>query len=297
MRGELVDIGGRRLRAVRAGPPKARPLIVCEHGAFGCASDWAVVQDKLAARGLRSLAYDRAGLGHSDPGPSPRDGEAMARDLEALLAALGEAGPFLLVGHSMGGLMMRIFALRHPEQVVGLVLVDAMTPDIVRLPAGAAAVRNFGRLLKLASAGAKLGLMVPVSQVSGNLIGLPGEAGAEKRRIHASAKHAKWAADEVSRWPEISALADHPLPPRLPVAVVTAGAFRGANPVKRVQEAPARRSDRGYVDHVAGCNHANLLGPRYADAILRGIDHVLDDAGLGALAGDQSRRGAEPLAH
>lgn len=289
MRGDLIDIGGRRLRVVREGPPRARPLIVCEHGAFGCAADWAVVQEKLAACGLRSLAYDRAGLGHSDPGPAPRDGAAANADLAAVLAKLGEPGPYLLVGHSMGGLMVRLFALTHPDQVLGLVLVDAMTPDILRLPGGRAAVGGFSRLLRFASAGAKLGMMVPVSQVTGNLIGLTGPAAAEKRRIHASASHAKWAADEVAQWPATSALAGAgELPAALPVAAVTAGAMRGPNLVKRAQEAPARRSTRGYVEHVAGCNHANLLGPRYADAVLRGIEHVLDAAGLGALPADKA---------
>ena len=62
-RGEQVDIGGRRLRVVRAGAPTDAPMIVLECGAFGCAADWAVVQDRLAAQGLASLAYDRAGLG------------------------------------------------------------------------------------------------------------------------------------------------------------------------------------------------------------------------------------------
>ena len=61
--GERIDIGGRGLRVVRAGPTTDGPLVVCEHGAFGCAADWAVVQDRLTAQGLRSLAYDRAGLG------------------------------------------------------------------------------------------------------------------------------------------------------------------------------------------------------------------------------------------
>ena len=83
VRGEFIDVGGRALRAVRAGPPSG-PLIVLEHGAFGCAADWAVVQERLAAKGFRSLAYDRAGLGHSDPGPQPRDGRAVDCDrLEA----------------------------------------------------------------------------------------------------------------------------------------------------------------------------------------------------------------------
>ena len=58
----MIDVGGRHLRVVRAGPVTDRPTIVLEHGAFGCASDWAVVQERLAAKGLASLAYDRAGL-------------------------------------------------------------------------------------------------------------------------------------------------------------------------------------------------------------------------------------------
>src|SRR5580692_5243287 len=119
-RGEMADVGGRRLRFVRAGPSDSdRPTIVLEHGAFGCASDWAVVQERLAAKGLASLAYDRAGLGHSEPGPKPRDGKAIVSDLAALLREVDESGPFVLAGHSMGGLMVRLYALTHPDQVLG----------------------------------------------------------------------------------------------------------------------------------------------------------------------------------
>ncbi|HEX7743332.1 MAG TPA: alpha/beta fold hydrolase [Sphingobium sp.] len=277
VRGERVDIGGRSLRVVRAGPAVGDPLIVCEHGAFGCAADWAVVQAKLAARGLRSLAYDRAGLGHSDPGPNPRDGRAIKADLEALLAALGETGPILLAGHSMGGLMVRLFAIESSRQVLGLVLVDAVTPDVFSLPGGESAIRSFGRLLQAVSHAAKLGLMTPISHVTGNLIGLPGEVAVEKRRIHASAPHAHAAAAEVMSWPATSRMAGAAeLHVDLPVAVVTAGPVRGRGPIKQIQELPAHRSRFGYIEHVARSNHANLLGPRHADAILRGVEHVLE---------------------
>lgn len=276
-RGEAVDIGGRTLRIVRAGPAAgATPLIVCEHGAFGCASDWAVVQERLAAKGLRSLAYDRAGLGHSDAGPEPRHGRAINDDLEALLAALRETGPILLVGHSMGGLMVRLFALERDRALAGLVLVDAVTPDVFSLPGGARTVRAFGKLLQAVSHGAKFGLMAPVALISGNLIGLPGAAGAEKRRIHASAPHAHAAAAEVVQWPRTSEMAGAiELPPELPVAVVTAGPRRGRGPLKAIQEKPAKLSRAGFIEHVEPSNHANLLGPRYADAIVRGVEHVL----------------------
>lgn len=277
-RGEKIDIGGRSLRIVRAGPAEtpAHPLIVCEHGAFGCASDWAVVQEKLAARGLRSLAYDRAGLGHSDAGPEPRDGRAINDDLDALLGALRETGPILLVGHSMGGLMVRLFALERDRPLTGLVLVDAVTPDVFSLPGGPAAIRTFGRVLRVVSHGARFGLMVPVSFVSGNLIGLPGAAAREKRRIHASAHHAHGAAAEVVQWPRTSEMAGAvELPTDLPVAVVTAGPHRGRAALKAIQEKPANHSRAGFIEHVPPSSHANLLGPRYADAIVRGVAHVL----------------------
>jgi pimeloyl-ACP methyl ester carboxylesterase len=275
VRGEFIDIGGRRLRVVRAGP-SAGPLVVCEHGAFGCAADWAVVQEKLVAKGLRSLAYDRAGMGFSDPGPAPRDGRAANADVAALLDALGESRPVVLVGHSMGGLSSRLFALTYPGRVSGLVLVDAVTPDALELPGVPAAVAAFGQLLRLASVAGRAGLMVPVALFTGNLIGLTGEAKPEKRRIHASPVHARWAAEEVLMWPTTSALAGAAeLPQDLPVAVVTAGAAHTRKPLKAIQETPARRSRHGHIDHVARCNHANLLGPRFADAIVRGVEHVL----------------------
>jgi pimeloyl-ACP methyl ester carboxylesterase len=275
--GERIDIGGRCLRVTRAGPPAADlPLIVCEHGAFGCATDWAVVQAALAARGLRSLAYDRAGLGGSDPGPSPRDGRAINDDLDTLLDALGERGPILLCGHSMGGLMVRLFALERARPLVGLVLVDAVTPDVLDLPGGARAVRGFGKLLDVVALGARAGLMNPVAWVSSNLIGLPPGPAREKRRIHAAASHARWAAAEVNAWPATSRLAGaFDLPPELPVAVITAGPHGGREALKALQEKPAHRSSEGFIVHQAAAGHANLLGPRYSEAVMRGVDHVL----------------------
>jgi pimeloyl-ACP methyl ester carboxylesterase len=276
VRGERVDIGGRSLRVVRAGPASGGTLILLEHGAFGCAADWSVVQDRLAAKGLRSLAYDRAGLGHSDAGPRPRDGRAVMADAETLLARLGEAGPLVAVGHSMGGLMVRLFALSHPDRVAGLVLVDAMTPDVIGLPGGRRAIGSFAGVLRLAGVGAELGLMGPVSLISGNLIGLTGAAAVEKRRIHASAPHARGAADEVASWPATSEQAGaRDLPSDLPVAVVTAGGERVRPWLKKLQTVPALASDHGYVEHVAGSTHASLLGRRFADPVVRGVEHVL----------------------
>lgn len=280
-RGEKIDLGGRALRVVCAGPRSDRPTVVLEHGAFGCAADWAVVQERLATKGLRSVAYDRAGLGHSDPGPKPRDGRAIVADLGSLLRELDEPAPYVLVGHSMGGLMVRLFALTHPDQSVGVVLVDAVTPDIMKTTAGPGAVRAYGRALRWVSRGARFGMMRPVAAITGNMIGLTGEAAVEKRRIYGLGSHAHWAAEEVASWPATSdQAAEAEFPPPMPIAVVTAGAETRLLVLKTIQAIPALASRQGYVEHVARARHASLLGRKFADPIVRGVEHVLHAAGF-----------------
>jgi pimeloyl-ACP methyl ester carboxylesterase len=276
-RGEFVDIGGRTLRVVRAGPAESpRPTIVLEHGAFGCASDWQVVQDRLAAKGLKSLAYDRAGLGHSQPGPLPRDGRAIVADLTALLDALGETEPVVLVGHSMGGLMVRLFALTHPKRVLGVVFVDAVTPEVMASAVGAHAVRAFRQMLRLSVVTSQLGLHRPIAVLAGDRILLGPEASAEKRRIWGSPSHARGSSAEVDQWPVTSDQAkERELPARMPVAVVTAGAAETQTVLKEIQMIPAIASRSGYIEHVPRATHASLLGRRHADPIVRGAEHVL----------------------
>jgi len=103
---------------------RGSPTVILESG-FGATSQaWEAVQPRIAAE-TRVCAYDRAGYGFSDPGPAPRDGAAIARDLDNGLKAAGIAGPYVVVGHSAGGLYARLFAARRPKEVVGLVFVDS----------------------------------------------------------------------------------------------------------------------------------------------------------------------------
>lgn len=277
-RGEWVDIGGRRLRVVRAGPSEGGPLVVMECGAFGCAADWYRVQEALAGLGIRSLAYDRAGLGLSDPGPDPRDGRAIADDLEAMLGRLEDPAPLVLAGHSMAGLFLRVLAPRVRDRLVGLVLVDAVTPEAVDHPAAARMIDGFRRAMFLLDRVADLGVMQPWSLVAGDRIGLPPEISREKRRIYASASHARASAREVQQWLETAAQGriEGPFDPDLPVAVVTAGAVPLPGDLQAIQNAPALASRAGHVDRVEGARHASLLGPRYASRVVRGITHVLE---------------------
>ncbi|MDR3509963.1 MAG: alpha/beta hydrolase [Caulobacteraceae bacterium] len=260
---------------MEAGQGGAGPLVLLEAGSFGFSADWAVVQQRLAAQGYRSIAYDRAGLGLSDPGPAPRDGLAIAEDLERLLAVIGEPGPYVLVGHSMAGLHLHLFAGRNRAKVAGAVLVDAISPEGAAHRTVRRYAVHYGRLSRLAARAAGAGLLKPLSRW-GDSIGLPAEAAAHKRWAFAHGPHNRAAADEVRQWEAAAAQgrALGPLDPDRPVAVVTAGPVRGFVWQKTLQAAPAQASRAGRIENVAGANHANLLGHRYADAIVSAIEHV-----------------------
>lgn len=112
---------GRRLNFRCAG--RGSPTVLFEGGFAATSLAWSKVQSEVALA-HKACSYDRAGYGFSDPGPLPRDGAATAKDLDDGLRAAGLTGPFVLVGHSAGGLYVRLFADRRPGDVVGMVLVD-----------------------------------------------------------------------------------------------------------------------------------------------------------------------------
>jgi len=101
---------------------------VLSAGAGDFSFDWALVQPEVA-KFTRVCSYDRGGEAWSDFGPKPRTIYQEVFDLERLLGAGGERGPYVLVGQSLGGMVARVFAMQHPEQTAGLVLVDAFSED------------------------------------------------------------------------------------------------------------------------------------------------------------------------
>jgi len=278
MRGEMVDIGGgRRMHIICEGPRTAAPTILFEAGAFGFSADWGALQPKVVAQGLHACAYDRAGLGLSDPGPEPRDANAVVGDLEKLLKAAHEDGPFILVGHSMAGLYLPLFAARNPDKIAGLVFVDAATPDMSETPSGRQFAEAFRKASRLAAFGARLGLFTPLKGTwLGDKYGLPPVASDEKRSAFASPDHNRWASAEVDQWmaSAAEARAAGPLNPAWPVAVITAGAHRAD--LSGLTYAPARASHAGYSENVPQATHQTLVGLAHSDAVLRGIDHVRD---------------------
>ncbi len=280
-RGRMVDIGGRSLHLVCAGPKSSHPTVWFESGAFGIAADWAEVQRRLADQGLRSCAYDRAGLGNSDPGPAPRDSRAIAADLEKLIARSGETGPFIFVGHSMAGLHVRLYAVTHPAQVAGVVLVDATTAEATDFGTLRMFVERFGQISRLAGSAASVGLLKPLAPLMGDGIGLPPDAARAKQAAFGSGPSNRAAAAEVTLWltdaAQVREAGDYD--PAWPVAVVTAGAANGRAAWKSAQAAPAKASRYPYVVNVDQAGHASLLGRRFGQAIVEAILHVRDAAG------------------
>nr|MEA2797516.1 hypothetical protein [Phenylobacterium sp.] len=277
--GTYVDIGGRKLRLVCAGPPAdaGRPTVWMEAGAFGLAADFAAVQEKLTAKGIRSCAYDRAGMGWSDPGPQPRDSDAIVGDLEKLIAASGERGPFILMGHSMAGLHTRLFAGRNPDKVAGLVLIEATTPEQIDNPGTTRFLSAFTTISRIAAVSATVGTTRALYWTAGDRIGLPPQGSAEKRHAYISGRHARTAANEVVNWRRSAAEARlaPSYDPRWPVAVIVAGG-RGLGPEwNDARRVPERASKAGYFEAVAGASHTTVLGQTYGDAVVRGVEQVL----------------------
>ena len=122
MTGRLVDVGGYRLHLDCRG--QGTPTVIMDAGLGGSSLDWSLVQPELASV-TQVCSYDRAGMGFSDLGPQPRSPSHMAEELHRLLENGGVSGPYVLVAHSLAGKTARMFAAAHPEEVAGVVMVDA----------------------------------------------------------------------------------------------------------------------------------------------------------------------------
>ena len=285
-RGLMYDVGGgRRMRMVcegQAGP--TRPTVVFEAGAFGFSGDWANVQSLMTAKGVRSCAYDRAGMGLSDPSSEPRDGVNVSRDLEKLLAVARIDGPLVLVGHSMAGSRLELFANRNPGRVQGLVFVDTTPSDVMDQKPVHDYVAGFADGAQAAARTAPFGILRLLAVTSlGDKTGLPYEEDLEKRWTFGSPGVDRVAAEESKSWPLVAqqAVKSGHVDPRIAVAVVSAGVTESDEDpmMKSVQPRMALASDRGYVEVVDGATHHSILGAHYAPAIVKGVDFVLKAAG------------------
>ena len=118
--GQLVDVGGYRLHINCTGA--GSPTVVIDAGWGDWSASWSSWVQPEVAKTTRVCTYDRAGMGYSEAGPLPRTAEQFAKELHTLLQRAGIPGPYVLVGHSLGGLPVRVFAHAYATDVAGVVL-------------------------------------------------------------------------------------------------------------------------------------------------------------------------------
>ncbi|HEY5116398.1 MAG TPA: alpha/beta fold hydrolase, partial [Nakamurella sp.] len=123
--GQLIDVGDHRLFLSCSG--SGEPTVIMEPGLGETSAAWGLLAPTVAEH-TRVCVYDRAGRGRSEPSPAPQDGDQIAADLHTLLDRAGITGPLVMAGHSLGGLYVLDYTARYPEQVAGMVLVDATPP-------------------------------------------------------------------------------------------------------------------------------------------------------------------------
>lgn len=155
--GQLVDVGGYRLHLSCIG--QGSPTVILESGQANSLSVWSWIQPTIAQT-TRVCAYDRAGVGWSDTGAVPRDAQQMVRELHTLLQNAAIAPPYVLVGHSFGGLVTHVYAAQYPTAVDGLVWLDVEHPEQwTRTPEGRAQYQQILRLSRIGPWLARIGLV------------------------------------------------------------------------------------------------------------------------------------------
>jgi pimeloyl-ACP methyl ester carboxylesterase len=157
--GRMVDVGGYRLHIYCVGT--GGPTVVVEAGWGDWSASWSSWVQPKAAKTTKVCVYDRAGMGWSDAGPLPRTAERFSSELHTLLHNAHVAGPYVLVGHSSGGLTMRLFAHEYAAEVAGVVLIDSMNPKEAKSSGGTTPPQASGHAsdLSLYTLPARLGLM------------------------------------------------------------------------------------------------------------------------------------------
>lgn len=285
MPGQLVDVGGHRLHLSCTG--SGSPTVVLEPGGGEMAANLGWITPAVAGS-THVCVYDRAGRGWSDPTDAPQDGARIAADLHTLLRRAGVPAPYVLAGHSFGGLYVLAFADRYPDEVAGMVLVDSTAPAA---PGTSTAADGSGepdalrRISALTSAAARFGLGRVYAQMSYGE--LPVQSRDELRASTATASTLRSTIDEYAQASasvrEAAALRDFG---HKPLVVLTAGV--GSNAAwSTAQQRLAELSSNTVHRVVDGATHEALVADReYAAITSQAIVDVV-----------MSVRTAQPLAH
>jgi len=262
--GKMIDVGGHRLYIDCSG--SGGPAVILQPGLGATSSAWATIAPTVAAS-TTVCTYDRAGHGRSDEAGS-QDGIALATDLHTLLERAGVPGPYILVGHSSGGPYVRVFAAQYPDEVAGMVLLDAQPADaFTALPQYPGVYSMFETISTLSPSLARIGLLAP-------LLGLPAD--------ESTGPIVRGARDEVralrttlEQSAGLTSLGDRPL------IVVTAAAQADPGWVAAQENLP-RLSTASVHRVMADATHNSLMSGIDAPASAQAILDVLTTVRTGA---------------
>jgi pimeloyl-ACP methyl ester carboxylesterase len=259
MPGQLIDVGGHRLHLSCTG--SGTPTVVLEPGGGEMSSNLGWIAPAVA-RDTRVCVYDRAGRGSSEPADTAQDGAQIATDLHTLLQRGHVPGPYVLAGHSFGGLYVLTFAARYPDEVADMVLVDSTAPAAAAKP-GAALPGDGGsddatsRVSALVSTAARLGLARLYAQSSFG--SLPPRSRDEVRASVATASTLRSTIDEyvqaMASMEQAAALRDFA---DKPLIVLTAGSGHDAA-WSAAQKRMATLSTNSVHRVIAGATHEGLI--------------------------------------
>jgi pimeloyl-ACP methyl ester carboxylesterase len=283
--GKLVDVGGLKLHIHCIGESKpGAPTVILETLAGGTSLGWAWVQPEIA-RSTRVCAYDRAGRGWSEPIPDARNASQVVDDLHRLLANGGVPGPYILVGHSLGGIYARLFAAAYPDEVAGMVLLDSAHPEqLARYPEWGAASAAYERQLAYFPWLARLGLFRLFFAAGGEIdfASLPPAQRAALKAFWSSPHYFVSQAQEMRTASEIYERAESPEGlGALPLIVVSApeGQPQGWADLQKELVALSSNSTHRIVD---GATHVSLtFDPQHAGATSAAVLEIVEIARTG----------------
>jgi pimeloyl-ACP methyl ester carboxylesterase len=164
--GRMVDVGGYSLHLHCSGESETgQPTVIVEAGAASVSLMWALVQEG-ASKSSRICSYDRAGLGWSETSPRSRTADVIVDELHTLLVNAEVKGPYILVGHSLGGIFVREFQYKYPEKVAGLILVDSGDGDLPTYMAGTSYMQSMNQFVNISRMFSETGLIKVFTGIS-----------------------------------------------------------------------------------------------------------------------------------
>jgi len=284
--GRIVNSNGHRLHMQAVGT--GSPTVILEAGLGAMSAGWGWIQPEVA-QFTRVVSYDRAGLGWSESDETSPSGVHTARQLHDLLQVSGVEGPYVLVGHSMGGLLVRLFADLYPDEVTGMVLIDASHPDqFSRSPAIRGHMSSGFQMLKRIPLLTRLGYVRLTGFFHSQAEGLPARQRREAEVFLSSYDHFKTTLNESLAWDSLCAEVRRARSlGHKPLAVVSAGKDVLPGGADLQDELAALSSDSTHLV-VEGATHVTLVTHReHAMSVVAAIREVVEKVG----AADAAERG------